>query len=132
MIGKLIPIVIALIGLGAGVGAGIALRPAPTEMVAMENPCGDVGHDDMKVAEGDEPEEDDASEVHSYVKLNNQFVIPIVNEARVESLVVMSLSLEVDLDTNEDVYRVEPKLRDALLQTMFSHANAGGFSGPFT
>ena len=32
----------------------------------------------------------------------------------------------------ENVFEVEPKLRDSFLQVMFNHANAGGFDGVFT
>ena len=44
----------------------------------------------------------------------------------------MSLSIEVTLGQRETVYAREPKLRDALLQVMFDHANMGGFAGNFT
>jgi flagellar protein FliL len=50
----------------------------------------------------------------------------------VTSLVIMSLSLEVTIGTSESIYAREPKLRDAMLQVMFDHANAGGFNGMFT
>ena len=47
-------------------------------------------------------------------------------------MVLVSLSLEVKSGYKETVYAQEPKLRDALLQTMFDHANIGGFDGAFT
>jgi len=132
MIGKLLPILLALIGLGAGVGGGMALRPAPQEDVAMENPCGDVEHDVESSHEAPEPEVESLDLTHDYVKLNNQFVIPVVDEGRVESLVVMSLNLEVTAGQTEAVYQLEPKLRDLFLRVLFDHANAGGFDGAFT
>ena len=67
-----------------------------------------------------------------YVRLNNQFVVPVVRDAAVRSLVVMSLTVEVDAGQAEFVFSREPRLRDALLRAMFSHANAGGFDGAFT
>ncbi|MFY8145464.1 MAG: flagellar basal body-associated FliL family protein, partial [Rhodobacter sp.] len=67
-----------------------------------------------------------------YVKLNNQFVVPVMAEGRVSSLVVLSLSLEVTPGQVERVYEMEPKLRDAMLQVLFDHANSGGFNGSFT
>ena len=36
MMKLLVPLVIALVGLGAGVGAGIALKPAPEEHAGAE------------------------------------------------------------------------------------------------
>jgi flagellar FliL protein len=64
--------------------------------------------------------------------LNNQFIVPIVEDGRVASLVILSLSLEVETGTMETVYQKEPKLRDVFLQVMFDHANSGGFRGSFT
>ncbi|KMW59206.1 hypothetical protein AIOL_004187 [Candidatus Rhodobacter oscarellae] len=132
MLGKILPILLALIGLGAGVGAGIALRPEPDPM-AMDNPCGDVHHEEDEHMEEPKEEDDEAeSGDYDYVKLNNQFVVPVVRDGRIGALVVMSLSLEVELGQNEAVYRMEPKLRDTFLQVLFDHANAGGFEGAFT
>ncbi|MCZ7674944.1 MAG: flagellar basal body-associated FliL family protein [Roseovarius sp.] len=67
-----------------------------------------------------------------YVKLNNQFVVPVVAGKQVNSLVVMSLSIEIGEGKRDIVYAREPKLRDALLQVLFDHANMGGFAGTFT
>lgn len=121
MIRKLIPVLLALVGLGGGLGAGLMLRPAPAEGEAA----------------GPEAAEPTAAEVEpalvpDYVKLNNQFVIPLLEEGRVVSLVVLSLSLEVKQGTNDTVFAREPKLRDVFLQVLFDHANAGGFRGSFT
>lgn len=125
---KLIPIILALIGLAAGGGAGYFLRPPPEETSHDEAAaCPDVQHaaetaDD--VVEGEPTSE--------FVKLNNQFVVPVVREGRVSALVIMSLSLEVKVGMTEKVYSSEPKIRDALLQVLFDHANSGGFDGNFT
>jgi hypothetical protein len=67
-----------------------------------------------------------------YVKLSNQFVVPVVEEGRVAAMVILSLSLEVPAGTAETVFAREPKLRDVFLQVLFDHANAGGFRGAFT
>lgn len=106
--------ILALIGLGAGVGAGVFLRPSK-----------DHSHTEPAATE-------EAAAKSDFVKLNNQFVIPVVEGGRVVSLVIMSLSVEVTLGSTEDVFSKEPKLRDAMLQIMFDHANAGGFKGVFT
>jgi len=125
--GKILPVFLALIGLGGGVGAGMALRPAPQEVVAI-NPCGDVTAQHTVVPEPASSE----PAVVDYVKMNNQFIIPVVNDGRVSALVVMSLSLEVTTGGQELIFSREPKIRDAFLQVLFDHANAGGFDGNFT
>ncbi|MCK0141222.1 flagellar basal body-associated FliL family protein [Aliiroseovarius sp. F20344] len=123
--GKLIPIILALIGLGVGAAAGMMLKPEPE--IALTDPCADT-----KSAKG-EPEEAEKAETDTeFVKINNQFVIPVVADGNISSLVVMSLNVEVDLGSREAVYKREPKLRDEFLQVMFNHANTGGFDGMFT
>ena len=134
MIKKLLPILLALVGLGAGVGGGLMLRPA-TEIVQID-PCGDVGATDpnhpQADAHGDEGHADEENAAFEYVKLNNQFVIPDLEGGRVVAMVVLSLSLEARTGARETIYAREPKLRDAFLQVLFDHANTGGFKGAFT
>jgi flagellar protein FliL len=129
MMGKLFPILLALVGLGGGIGAGIFLRPAPEAGDHAAEGDHPLDEAETKTTEdGEEPEEGGPE----YVKLNNQFVVPVVEEGRVAAMVVLSLSLEVEAGNTEAVYQREPKLRDSFLQVLFDHANIGGFSGSFT
>jgi hypothetical protein len=128
--GKLIPIILALAGLGAGTGAGLFLRPqaaAPQEPHASDTA--------PKAETGDEPMATPdlaTAPVPDFVKLNNQFVVPVIKDGSVSALVVLALSLELRSGGAELVYQREPKLRDAFLQVLFNHANTGGFDGNFT
>lgn len=124
--GKILPILLAMIGLAGGVGAGMALKPPPEEPHEAETQ--DAPDKDHAAGHDEEIELDNAE----YVRLNNQFIVPVVVNGRVNSLVVLAVSLQVELGTREDVFTREPKLRDAFLQVMFDHANAGGFDGMFT
>lgn len=117
MIRKLIPLLLGLLGLGIGIGAGLYLRPAPAE----PNP-----EEIAAVVE------EATAEPPEYVKLNNQFIVPIMEEGKVVSMVILSLSLEVETGFTEETYQHEPKLRDVFLQVLFDHANSGGFRGSFT
>lgn len=135
MLGKLIPVILALVGLGGGVGAGLFLRPAPAaEDHATESADPAKAGDHGMAADGEavdhegEPEEG----APEYVKMNNQFVVPVVEDGRVAAMVVLSVSIEVEAGNTEAVYQREPKLRDVFLQVLFDHANTGGFSGSFT
>ncbi|WP_128254870.1 flagellar basal body-associated FliL family protein [Falsirhodobacter deserti] len=112
---KLLPLILVLIGVGGGVGAGIALRPAPQAELE-EQPAAAP----------------DISAKHDYIKMGNQFVVPLLSQGRVTSMIVISLSLEVQVGATDNVYLREPKLRDSFLQVMFDHANTGGFDGSFT
>ena len=131
MIKKLLPILLALVGLGAGVGGGLMLRPDP-EIVAID-PCGDTEAATLPDAEhGGDDEAPPENTAFEYVKLNNQFVIPDLDGGRVTAMIVLSLNLEATTGSREAIYAREPKLRDAFLQVLFDHANTGGFKGAFT
>jgi flagellar protein FliL len=127
MLRKILPVLLALIGLGGGVAAGLVLRPDAEHAAATD----DAAPQDADHSEGDEPEGTEKG-TPEYVKMNNQFVVPVVQDGRVASMVVLSLSLEVAAGNTEAVYQREPKLRDAFLRVLFDHANVGGFSGSFT
>ena len=117
---KLIPLILLLLGTGAGIGAGIFLAPSG----------GTDGHEVVEpVAETDDEQPGSGTE---FVKLNNQFVVPVIEDERVVSLVVMSLSVETSIAMSDAIYEREPRLRDQFLRVMFDHANMGGFHGAFT
>lgn len=125
MIRKLLPLLLALAGLGIGAGAGLYLRPAPDPATAPEAAA-------PAATEGHAAAETDPETAPEYVKLSNQFVIPVLEGGRVASMVILAISLEVVHGSTDTVYAREPKLRDALLQVLFDHANSGGFKGDFT
>ncbi|MBF9042647.1 flagellar basal body-associated protein FliL [Rhodobacterales bacterium HKCCE4037] len=149
----LIPIVLFLVGIGGGVGAGFMLGGAePEEVAADEDHAGaeDDGHGDEEAGTHDEPGDGEHGDGHGeegdsepprveqtgegteYVRLNNQFVVPIVRNGSVRSLVVLGLTIEVTTGQNNLVFDQEPRLRDSFLRVLFAHANTGGFDGIFT
>jgi len=131
MIKLILPVALTIIGIAGGVGAGYAMRPDPYETVEI-NPCGDT-ETQTDFAGVPEKEDGAASQAAAeYVKLNNQFVVPVVKAERIDALVVLALSIEVTAGQSGLVYESEPKLRDAFLQVLFDHANMGGFAGEFT
>ncbi len=140
---KLIPVLLALVGLGGGVGIGLMLRPAAPEGHTVQAGGEHAAGDETGAEEGnakapevaeDAPaaEEEGEAAGPEYVKLSNQFIVPVVEDGRVASMVILSLSLEVTSGSTEAVFAIEPKLRDRFLQVLFDHANAGGFKGSFT
>lgn len=116
MIAKLLPVLLVVLGVGAGIGAGLMLRPDAAPPDAEVEPAPMVVPD-MPLA------------LH---EMGSQFMVPIVDGARVTSMVVMQIALEVPEAQLDLVAQNEPRLRDRLLQVMFDHANAGGFDGMFT
>lgn len=133
MIAKLLPVILLLVGIGGGIGAGIALAPPPEEVEHAEGQEGDAHGEDHAEEEAEE-EMAEGEEVipNDFIKINNQFVIPVVERDQLSALVVMSLTLEAKPGMTGKVHSFEPKLRDAFLQILFDHANMGGFRGAFT
>ena len=127
MLSKLLPVILLIIGTGGGIGAGIMLAPAPEPVESAE-----ASKPAAPKPEAKEPEELSEENQREYIKINNQFVVPVVERENLTSLVVMSLSLEAKKGTTEKVHAYEPKLRDVFLQVLFDHANMGGFRGAFT
>lgn len=118
---RFLPFLLIPLGILAGAGTAFFLAAPEDETQTTALEADDVAEDTDLPAAGVE-----------YVKLNNQFVIPVVSRDRISSLVVLSLSLETTAGQRARVYEQEPKLRDAFLRVLFDHANIGGFNGPFT
>ena len=125
---KLLPIIFLLVGIGAGVGAGLALRPEPAPVEPSE--AGESEEHAEKSAKDDDEEGPPSG--REYVDLVDQFIVPVVNDDAVASLILITLTIEVESGHREAIFEAEPRIRGALLQTMFDHANIGGFNGAFT
>jgi flagellar FliL protein len=129
----ILPVILSVVGMGAGVGAGFALRPeAPAEETAASEASAaapvECASPLMPVAAGT-PGPAGPSE---FVRLGNQFVIPVLGDKKIAAMVMLSFSLEVgDGPLKDAALEREPKIRDAFLSVLFDHSNAGGFDGNF-
>lgn len=133
MLRALIPFCLFLAGMGGGIAAGLALRPD----VTADPPSGDAATGGPGATADAAPpasfqDRGGPGSRQEYVRLNSQFVVPVVRRDMIGALVAMSLSLEVATGQSQLIYTKEPKLRDAFLQVLFDHANTGGFEGDFT
>ncbi len=131
----LLPLICVLLSgaAGAGVATFLAKPDEKSEMDCKAEPCPDAkseGYDKApeKTEEAYEKEAGDTD----FVKINKQFVVPLLENDKVTSLVLTAFSLEVKKETSEKVFEVEPKIQDAFLSVLFTHAHSGGFSGSFT
>lgn len=135
---KLLPVIIAIFGLGGGLVAGTFLKPAPdlTEMhatgedgQAMEKHASDHGNDSYgkdnhgKNGHGKSSDKSD----YIYVGLPKPFFAPVLHANNRQALVRLDIHLEVPSDLEDKVAKHDPKLRDAFLRTVMSFANEGGF-----
>lgn len=148
----LLIVVFSVVGLIGGAAAGMFLAPAPApaedetkaahgDEKASGEEAGKAG-DHADASSGDHGA-DHPAPTHGavgpdpdrhvdYVKLERQFIVPVVEEGEISSLVVMSLAVEVDEGASDIVFEEEPKLRDAFLKVFFAHSQSGGFAGDFT
>lgn len=68
----------------------------------------------------------------AWFKFPQQFFVPVIHDGRLDSTMILALSVEMPAAARETVYAHEIKLRDALLRQLLIHANTGGFDGNFT
>ncbi|QIE56975.1 flagellar basal body-associated protein FliL [Pikeienuella piscinae] len=129
---KLLPaLILGPIGLGLGLAGGQMLRPAAEPET---EPRAEAG---ARAGEADAPDAaaapvSPANASADYVKLDRQFVVPVITAERVDALIVISMAVEVAPGGSDAVFAQEPKLRDEFLRVLFIHAQSGGFSGAFT
>jgi hypothetical protein len=126
----ILPAALLFAGAGGGAATGLFLMPpAPATDPAAEPVCpapaDPAAHDALP---GPAPHDTPSA----FVPLNNQFIVPVVEDGDVTALVILSLSLEIPEGEDAPVLTAEPRLRDAFLQVLFDHANTGGFDGAFT
>lgn len=124
------PIILASLGLGLGAAAGHLLKPAAPAPEAEVEGDGGAGAAAPALVSTHVPAATPGT--GEYVKLDKQFIVPVVIDDRVDSLIVISMALEVSSGQTETVFLHEPKLRDEFLRVLFLHAQSGGFSGAFT
>ena len=116
--GKIIPVILVLLGLGGGLAAGLFLRPEPAAPVARPD--------------GADPRASVPTGPRGLFEIPNQFMVPVMAEDRIAAVIVITLALEIAEPQRAQVASSLPRLRDAMLQVMFDHANSGGFNGAFT
>lgn len=60
-----------------------------------------------------------------YFKFSREFVVPVVSQGRVTSLVILNLNLEADANMSQKLFEMEPKLRDNIMTTLITISNDG-------
>ena len=112
----LLPVILLLLGVGSGVGAGLFLMPEPEDpMVATD--CADPN----EMTQAALPTTVDVTTEREFAKLNNQFIIPVVEEGMVSALVVMSLNLEVTVGSGPAIFTAKHARRWIRIATLHSH-----------
>ncbi|RKQ72153.1 hypothetical protein DES40_1490 [Litorimonas taeanensis] len=84
-----------------------------------------------KAKGGDSHKGADASSVN-YLKFKRQFVIPVMQNKKITSLVIMNFNIELDGSASANSFAYEPKLRDAFMRDLLNLSNEGVFDNDFT
>lgn len=79
---KLLPILLALIGTASGIGAAVLLKDA--------KPAASTNSEEIQKDVASHPTPSSADIQTSYVKLNNQFIVPVIDGERVAAIIVLS------------------------------------------
>lgn len=120
MLKKVLPLLSLVAGLAGGGAAAIVLAPGSS------TDHGDEGHAEASEAASEHGAEPDPASLE-IVKLPNQFVIPVILNNRVRSMVILTVAVEVDVAQADFVRTREPRLRDTFLDELFNLAAIGGF-----
>lgn len=123
--------IVAIIFVALGSFAGVMLKPAVEVSAAPSS--AEAGKE-----EGDYPKEKkdakkkggdydkgSSSGDSAYYKFSREFVVPIMRDGQVKSLVILHISLETDSSTSDALFSEEPKLRDNIMTTLIGLSNDG-------
>lgn len=97
---------------------------AKKEEDGLGKPKDDHGKKPEKKGSGGHGEEAESSDVY-YFKFTREFVVPIIRNGRVHSLVILNLNLEADGEIASDLQGKEPKLRDNIMTSLITLSNDG-------
>lgn len=121
---KILTLILPLLALTAGLGAGDMLRPKPV-------PSEEPGH---QLPGADPDAHNQLGEVYAdaWFTFPNQFFVPLMRNGDMGGMMVLTVTLETNDNALPTMAQQEHRLRDALLRQLIMHANAGGFDGNFT
>lgn len=111
-------------------GGHDAPAPEPPPDPAAAGGHGVAGADDG--GHGSAEGHDSAGGAAAWFRFPQQFFVPVLHDGRLDSTMVLTLTIEMPKAVSETVYAHEHKLRDALLRQLLIQANTGGFDGNFT
>ena len=148
MIRKLLPVLVILLAVAGGLYGGDVVRQSQTPEEAAQDDGGG-GATDKQTGGHDAPAPDahatpaksaGKADGHgaagpsqmSYYRFPSQFFVPVMHGDRLDGMMVLTLTVEMPAEVQEDVFKKEFRLRDAFLRTLLIHANTGGFDGNFT
>jgi len=73
-----------------------------------------------------------SSDDFEFLKFKRQFVVPVVNEDRINALVILNIGISLSSEAKGGLFRLEPKFRDAFMRELLNMSNAGYFDAELT
>lgn len=127
--------VVAVIFIAVGSFAGVMLKTPSSASATVSDDHEEDSHGDAKSHakkddHGDHKKDDkhgksSGSGETAYFKFSREFVVPIMRDDQVKSLVILHVTLETDESTADDLFSEEPKLRDNIMTTLIGLSNDG-------
>lgn len=68
----------------------------------------------------------------SFMSFKRQFVVPVMNQGQIKSLVLLNLNLELNPNAPSNPYTMEPKLRDVIMRALLTLSHEGVLSQDLT
>jgi hypothetical protein len=133
-------LIIALLAAGGSFGGQMLKKnSAPKTEHAVDEKEGAKGKDHAKGKKSDHGKSSDkgkggdhgdgyssgSSSELQYFSFSREFVVPIMADQRVESLVIINLNLEVESHILNKLFSIKPKLRDNIMTTLVELSNDG-------
>ncbi|MEH6742007.1 flagellar basal body-associated FliL family protein [Hyphomonas sp.] len=135
---QIVPSIVALLAISAGGGTAYFLKlsgsSSPKPASAAHDAGGDEGEGHAnpktekkeKKGHGSSDKHGDADAVDvTYYKFSREFVVPMIEDDRVQSLVILNLNLEVDTAISQELFSKEPVLRDNIMTTLVKLSSGG-------
>lgn len=60
-----------------------------------------------------------------YYKFSREFIVPVLNDGKVESLVILNINIEADSAVSQQLFSLEPKLRDTIMTALIKLSGDG-------
>lgn len=60
-----------------------------------------------------------------YYKFSREFVVPVLSDGKVASLVILNINIEADSDVSQQLFSLEPKLRDRIMTALIKLSGDG-------
>lgn len=73
-----------------------------------------------------------SSDDFEFLRFKRQFVVPVIGEDRVEALVLLNIGISLSGNVKEELFRLEPKFRDAFMRELLNMSNSGYFDDELT